>query len=69
MCAIVFRQIKLRSCPKISFFFLIMVPVKLKVEVSMPLEEQVDVSVPLYLQVDVSPTLDLQVDVSVPTEL
>jgi hypothetical protein len=48
MCAIVFRQIKLRSCPKISWYDL--VPLILKVEVSMPLEVQVDVSRPLVLR-------------------
>jgi len=47
MCAIVFRLFKLRSCAKISWY--ILVPVILKVDVSMPLEVPMDVSAPLEL--------------------
>ena len=53
MCAIVFRQFKQLSGPKISWY--VLVPVILKVGVSMPLEVQVDVSVPLEQKFDVSP--------------
>jgi len=48
MCVIVFRQIKLRSCPKISLY--VLVPVILKMGVSLPLEIKVDVSAPLVLK-------------------
>ena len=41
MCAIDFRQIKLRSSPKISWY--VLVPLMIKVDVSMPLEIQVNV--------------------------
>jgi len=36
MCVSDFRQIELRSCPKISWY--ILVPLIIKVDVSMPLE-------------------------------
>jgi hypothetical protein len=52
MCAIVFSQIKLRSCPKIRWY--VLVPIILKVDVSMLLEVQVDVSAPLVLRIFVS---------------
>jgi hypothetical protein len=48
MCAIDFRQIKLRSCPNISWY--VLVPLILKVDVSMLLELQGDVSAPLVLK-------------------
>jgi len=48
MCAIDFRQIILRSYPKISWY--IVVHLILKVDVSMPLEVQGDISVPLVLK-------------------
>ena len=52
MCAIVFRRIKLRSCPKICRY--VLVPLILKVDVSMLLEVLVDVSAPLVLKSVVS---------------
>jgi len=48
MCVSDFRQIKLRSCPKINWY--ILVPLILKVNVSMPVELQGDVSAPLALK-------------------
>jgi hypothetical protein len=48
MCSIVFRQIKLRSCPKISWYVLVL------------LIHKVNVSMPLELYVDISPTLVLK---------
>jgi len=48
MCAIVIRQIKLRSYPKISSY--VLVSVILKVEVSIPVEIQVNVSAPIVLK-------------------
>ena len=51
MCAIVFRQINLRSCLKISWY--VLVPVILKVDVSMLPEVQVDVSAPLVFVMSV----------------
>jgi hypothetical protein len=48
MCAIVFRQIKVQSCPKIIWYDL--VPLILEVDVSVPLEVQVGVSAPLVLK-------------------
>jgi hypothetical protein len=50
-----FRQIKQRSCPKISWY--VLEPVIIKEDVSMPLEIQVDVSVPREFQVGVSAPL------------
>jgi hypothetical protein len=49
MCAIVFEQIKLRSCPIICRY--VLVPLILKVDVSMLLEVLVDVSAPLVLKI------------------
>jgi len=49
MCAIDFGQIKLRSCPKICRY--VLVPLILKVDVSMLLEVLVDVSAPLVLKI------------------
>jgi hypothetical protein len=60
MCAIVFGQIKLSYSPKICLY--ILVPLILKVDISVPpelwlvvSELRVDISVPIELQVDVSP--------------
>jgi hypothetical protein len=48
MYAIDFRQIKVRSCPKISWC--IVVHLIIKEDVSMPVEVQGDVSAPLVLK-------------------
>jgi hypothetical protein len=48
MCSIVFRQIKLQSCPKISWYVLV------------PLIHNVDVSVPPEVQVGASATFVLK---------
>jgi hypothetical protein len=45
MCAIIFKQIKLRSCPKISKYILL--PLVLKLDASIPLELKVEISAPL----------------------
>ena len=52
MYAIDFRQIKVRSYPKISWY--IVLHLILKEDVSMPLEVQGDVSAPLVLKSDFS---------------
>jgi hypothetical protein len=44
MCAIVFRQIKLRSWPRISWY--VLMSIIIEVDVTMPVELQVVVSVP-----------------------
>jgi len=65
MCAIVFRQIKLRSCPKICWYVLVLLI--LKVDVSVPPEAQVDVSATFVLKKTVVLVpLELQADVSIP---
>jgi len=48
MYAIDFRQTKVRSCPKITWY--IVVHLILKEDVEMPLEVQGDVSAPLVLK-------------------
>jgi hypothetical protein len=48
MCAIVFGQIILRYSPKIRWYLLM--PLILKVDISMPLKVQVDASVPQELK-------------------
>jgi hypothetical protein len=67
MCAIVFRQIKLRSCPKIIWYILVILI--LKVGILIPLEIHVDVSAARVLNFVVSVSLELHLDVSIPLVL